>query len=70
MQIMINGNPEDIAATTLTIAGLLEIKEVESPDMVSVQLNGAIIERPDYETTAINASDEIEFLYFMGGGAL
>ena len=66
MQITINGKIEQIE-NNLNIAGLLEEKKVESPDMVSVQLNGAIIDRARYEATDITEDDSIEFLYFMGG---
>jgi sulfur carrier protein len=38
------------------------------PDMVSVELNGKILKRSDFETTALNEGDKVEFLYFMGGG--
>ena len=70
MRITINGEVEDIEAKDVTIARLLEIKKVESPDMVSVQLNGTIIEREQYGVKVIAENDELEFLYFMGGGAL
>jgi len=70
MRITINGEVEDIEATDVTIARLLEIKKVESPDMVSVQVNGTIIEREQYGVKVIAENDELEFLYFMGGGAL
>ncbi|NOX26419.1 MAG: sulfur carrier protein ThiS [Deltaproteobacteria bacterium] len=70
MRIKINGEAEDIEAEKLTVIDLLRLKNVESPEMVSVQLNGDIIERQDYETTGISADDELDFLYFMGGGSL
>ncbi len=69
MRIIINGEAEDINETELTIAQLLNIKKVESPDMVSVQVNDAIVDRSDYDHKQINPDDEVEFLYFMGGGA-
>lgn len=68
MQITINGEPEQITEANLTLARLLKINKVESPDMVSVQLNEKIIDRALYETTKVADSDAIEFLYFMGGG--
>ena len=40
MQITINGENEQIAEEGVTVTRLLEIKNVESPDMVSVQVNG------------------------------
>jgi sulfur carrier protein len=70
MQIKINGEIENFEAEKLTIIDLLQLKNVESPEMVSVQMNGAIIDRQDYETTNIAADDELDFLYFMGGGSL
>ena len=69
MRITINGEREQLAETDLTIARLLEINKVESPDMVSVQLNDEIIDRAHYETVTVSSNDAIEFLYFMGGGA-
>ena len=54
----------------LTISNILEEKKVESPDMVSVQLNGEFIDKKKYSTTVISENDTLEFLYFMGGGAI
>ncbi len=68
MNIKINGE-----ATTLdeavNITGLLTIKKVKMPDMVSVELNGEILKRDDFDTTSVKDGDNIEFLYFMGGGS-
>jgi len=38
------------------------------PDMVSVELNGQILKRSDFENTVLKDGDKAEFLYFMGGG--
>lgn len=69
MLITINGEKEQVG-DELTIASLLDIRQVESPDMVSVQVNGAIIDRSDYDQKQLRQDDEVEFLYFMGGGAI
>lgn len=69
MQITINGETEQLKKFPLSITELLEIKDVESPDMVSVQLNGEFIDRKDYSSTLLTENDSLEFLYFMGGGA-
>ncbi len=68
IQVNINGN-KDTITQELTVAQLLTEKEVESPEMVSVELNGEFVERKSFSDTVIKAGDEIEFLYFMGGGA-
>jgi sulfur carrier protein len=69
VKITINGNEEEIASD-ITIRELLTVKNVESPDMVSVEHNGTILDRPDYATVIVREGDVIEFLYFMGGGSL
>jgi sulfur carrier protein len=37
--------------------------------MVTVQVNGVIIDRNQFDTTPLKDGDEVEFLYYMGGGA-
>ncbi|HIE64644.1 MAG: sulfur carrier protein ThiS [Nitrospira sp.] len=66
MQIKINGKPEETQETTLL--GLLKSKDIE-PRMVSVELNSKMLDRSSLEQTPIQEGDEIEFLYFMGGGS-
>ena len=69
MQISINGERRQIEGDGLTISVLLEKEKVESPEMVSVQLNGDVIDRTLYQKQDIGDGDEVDFLYFMGGGA-
>jgi sulfur carrier protein len=38
--------------------------------MVSVQLNGEFVSRDDYESVSLKEDDEVDFLYFMGGGGI
>jgi len=68
MEVIINGDRVNLPQDRLSIVELLQLKEVESPEMVSVQLNGAIVDREAYRQTRVAPGDEIEFLYFMGGG--
>ena len=67
MTIQINGEPADISGE-MTITELLTVREVRMPDMVTVELNGEVLKRADFQATTIKAGDKIEFLYFMGGG--
>lgn len=67
--ITVNGEPQTIPEESITVAQLLTHKKVEMPDMVSVQLNGEFVDRQLFESTTIKHADEIDFLYFMGGGA-
>jgi sulfur carrier protein len=67
VKIKVNGAPREIE-TGLSIADLLVRNKVEQPDMVSVQLNGESVQRDRFATTAFQDGDEVDFLYFMGGG--
>jgi len=67
MRITINGKPEDIEQG-LTLAALLAARELE-PRMVSIERNGAIVDREAYADTKLAEGDSLEILFFMGGGA-
>ncbi len=62
-----NGKESNLAEG-LTISGLLIAQEVKMPEMVSVELNGQILKRSEFESTKLSQGDKVEFLYFMGGG--
>lgn len=68
MQIIVNGKPTE-STGNITVAELLIEQKVETPQYVSVELNGKILDRADFETTIVSEGDKFEFLYFMGGGA-
>jgi sulfur carrier protein len=68
MTLTINGKREELAADRLTVFDLLKLKDVSMPEMVSVQVNGDILSRTDYAATLVKDNDQVEFLYFMGGG--
>ena len=67
MKIKVNGAPQEIE-TGLSVADLLVRNKVEQPDMVSVQLNGEFVQRDRFAVTVFQEGDEVDFLYFMGGG--
>lgn len=69
MRVTINGQADTIEKESVSVIDLLKLKDVEMPDMVSVQLNGDILDREKFDSTYIQDDDEIEFLYFMGGGS-
>ena len=48
---------------------VLEKEDVETPQYVTVTINDEFVESGAFETTEVKDGDEIEFLYFMGGGA-
>ena len=67
MKLTINGQQIDGVASR-TVAELLVEQKVKSGLYVSVELNGEILDRNQFDATAIKDGDQIEFLYFMGGG--
>lgn len=70
MKITINGKETAIPANPdRTVDSLLEELDVSQRLYVTVELNGEVLDRPDFDTKSINEGDVIEFLYFMGGGS-
>ena len=67
MKVQINGEPVELR-DGLSISELLIKRKVQMPDMVSVELNGEILNRSNFPQTQVRDGDRVEFLYFMGGG--
>ncbi|GFO64143.1 sulfur carrier protein ThiS [Geomonas paludis] len=69
MNLTVNGKPATIAEETpVSLTYLLEALNVEQREYVTVELNGDIMDRGDFEGTTVKDGDTVEFLYFMGGG--
>jgi sulfur carrier protein len=68
MNIKVNGESQAVDKTSLTVSELLTLNKVEYADTVSVQLNGKFVDSKLYPSAPIQDNDEIEFLYFLGGG--
>lgn len=67
MNLAVNGEQANVAEG-MTVSQLLIEENVKMPEMVSVELNGRILKRTEFEETILKENDNIEFLYFMGGG--
>lgn len=46
---------------------LLKAKNID-PHMVAVELNARMLERDHLATTLVKEGDQVEFLFYMGGG--
>lgn len=66
MRLSINGKIEEIE-DGINITKLLEIKKIR-PEVVTIELNGDIINRARYSETSLKEGDKLEFVYYMGGG--
>ena len=52
----------------ITVAKLIEFENVETPQYVTVFVNEEFVDSGAFDTTVLKEGDEVEFLYFMGGG--
>lgn len=66
-KITVNGEIQEVSLP-LTVEELIKKNDVTQPDMVSIQVNEEFLARNEYSTTQLKDGDDIEFLYFMGGG--
>ncbi len=69
MNLTVNGKRATIdGKESLNVITLLTVLKVEQPDYVTVELNGDVLERENFDATFVSEDDSVEFLYFMGGG--
>ncbi|MBI3948390.1 MAG: sulfur carrier protein ThiS [Armatimonadetes bacterium] len=68
MQITVNGKSVQ-TREGITVTELLVEQKVKTPEYVSVELNGEILDRETFPATVVPDGATVEFLYFMGGGA-
>jgi len=66
-KISVNGKAQELE-TSISITELIKLNNVAQPSMVSIQLNGQFVNREDFDSTKVSDGDELDFLYFMGGG--
>ena len=52
----------------LTLPELIVKENVDMPEYVTVSINEEFVATEDKEKTVVKDGDNVEFLYFMGGG--
>lgn len=67
MKIVVAGKTKEVSEAT-TVAQLIRQEQVEMPEYVTVSINEEFINREDFDFHVIQEADNVEFLYFMGGG--
>lgn len=65
MLVKINGKSEEVQGAT--VLDLLKARNID-PHMVAVELNTQMLERDHLATTSVKEGDQLEFLFYMGGG--
>ena len=68
-KMYVNGDAQEVSQP-LNVSELIQQQNVQQPEMVSVQVNEEFAEREDWESIQLKEGDKVDFLYFMGGGAL
>ena len=67
MKVKVNGEVVNLEKSLNITDFLVEVK-ADQPEYVTVQRNGEFVQREDFDKIFVEEGDEIEFLYFMGGG--
>jgi sulfur carrier protein len=67
MKITVSGEKKEVT-DGITISTLIEQEQVETPQYVTVSVNEEFIDQDDFDSHVLKDGDEVEFLYFMGGG--
>ncbi len=68
MNITVAGKKKEVA-DGITVAELIEQEQIENAEYVTVTVNEEFLQREDFTATKLKDGDEVEFLYFMGGGS-
>ena len=68
MIIVVSGEKKEVK-DNLILPELIEQENVETPEYVTVSINEEFIETEAKATTVLKDGDNVEFLYFMGGGS-
>ncbi len=67
MTLIVAGEKKEYAEGT-TVAQLIAAEKISDPQSVTVSVNEEFLRIAQYESYALKDGDEVEFLYFMGGG--
>jgi thiamine biosynthesis protein ThiS len=66
MKVELNGKTTELDGVR-TVGDLIRSKDLK-PQMVAVELNGAILPRERFDEQALNEGDRLEIVHFVGGG--
>lgn len=67
MKITVAGVEKEVQEG-ITIAELILAEKVETPEYITVSVNDEFVRSEAFKTQKLAEGDQVEFLYFMGGG--
>jgi thiamine biosynthesis protein ThiS len=66
IRIVLNGEPRRVPEG-LNVGGLLKYLEIDG-QKVAVELNRAIVHKPDWDSAPVHDGAQVEVVWFVGGG--
>jgi sulfur carrier protein len=66
IEVVLNGKPQRVPEG-LNVSSLLRFLQID-PARVAVELNRAIIRKPEWDATPVGDGAQIEVVWFVGGG--
>jgi thiamine biosynthesis protein ThiS len=66
IQILVNGKTTE-APGVVSVKELLAFLDID-PSRVAVELNRAIVHKPDWDSAMVNEGSQVEIVWFVGGG--
>lgn len=67
MKLTVSGDVKEYK-DGISLRALIETEQIEMPEYVTVSVNDDLHSARDFDNITLNDGDNIEFLYFMGGG--
>ena len=68
IKIQLNGKTQEIQKG-FSVSDIL-LKWKVRPELVTVEINENILQKLDYDSTKVQEGDKVEFVFYMGGGAV
>ncbi len=66
IEVVVNGKPRRVPQG-LNVTGLLRVLDIDA-SRVAVELNRAIVRKPEWESAQIGEGAAVEIVWFVGGG--
>ena len=68
MVLVVSGEKKEFK-DGINVKELIELEQVETPEYVTVSVNDEFVDQGAFDSTVLKDGDNVEFIYFMGGGA-
>lgn len=66
MNLRINGENREVV-DNLSLEELVTLLDL-TPERIAIELNQKVVRRPEWRSTVLGESDQVEIVHFVGGG--